>query len=392
MKNKIMKKTEKKGFTLIELVVVIAIMTLLALIMVPNLTSYLNKADDSKVASNSKTIHTAAELVKQTSGSLDKIQIVNLSNNDKVSIDVVEDSDKVYGTYYVEQHGDKIIVKHVDKTDKLHTFPTLDSNSNNSGDIDENPTESIYIAKDEDFSGITNGGFKYIGSEKIIEIPHTIKGVPVTSYYEMFKNSGVSKVVSTNTNITDMRFMFYASTSDSLDLSSFNTSKVKDMSWMFDGSQATSLDLSSFDTSNVTGMRQMFAYNKATSLNLSSFNTSNVIDMNYMFYSSQAMSLNLTSFNTEKVTDMSWLFQSSRATTLDLTSFNTSNVTNMSQMFQDSQVILLDLSSFNISKVTDTSKMFFGSKATTGYASTSSDVIKFNTSSDKPTGLTFRLK
>ena len=51
---------------------------------------------------------------------------------------------------------------------------------------------------------------------------------------------------------------------------------------MFIESQATSLDLSSFDTSKVTNMGGMFWGSHATSLDLSSFNTSNVTK--YDFY------------------------------------------------------------------------------------------------------------
>ena len=151
--------------------------------------------------------------------------------------------------------------------------------------------DSIYLAKDSDFDGTTNGTFQYIGTETEIEIPHIIKGITVTSYKDMFRlDNGklVTKVVSTNINVTDMSYMFYGSQATTLDLSSFDTSNVTDMSYMFRGSQATTLDLSSFDTSNVTSMRAMFRGSQATTLDLSSFDTSNVINTDYMFQDSQA--------------------------------------------------------------------------------------------------------
>ena len=58
--------------------------------------------------------------------------------------------------------------------------------------------------------------------------------------------------------------MFSSSKVTTLNLSSFDTSKVTDMSNMFYGSKATTLDLSSFDTSNVTNMIQMFWNSKIT--------------------------------------------------------------------------------------------------------------------------------
>lgn len=92
---------------------------------------------------------------------------------------------------------------------------------------------SYVKATDADFSGTTNGEFKYIGTDKYVEIPHVIKEVPVTSYKEMFKGTDVKGVKSTNKNITDMHRMFNLSKATSLDLSSFDTSSVTDMSYMF---------------------------------------------------------------------------------------------------------------------------------------------------------------
>ena len=123
------------------------------------------------------------------------------------------------------------------------------------------------MAQDSDFSGTTDGTFRYIGTDKYIIIPNVIKGVAVTSYSNMF-NSDTGKlvegVVSYNKNITDMSRMFYYSQATTLDLSNFDTSNVTDMRYMFYNSKATSLDLSGFDTSNVTNMAQMFRNSLAT--------------------------------------------------------------------------------------------------------------------------------
>lgn len=148
--------------------------------------------------------------------------------------------------------------------------------------------EGIYMAQDSDFSGTVNGEFWYMGTELEVKIPHIIKGVAVTSYYGMFNNTNVTKVVSDNPNITNMNGTFYKSNAPTLDLSSFDTSNVIDMAYMFARSQATTLDLRSFNTSKVTDMYEMFESSKATTLDLSSFNTSNVTDMSQMFDESKA--------------------------------------------------------------------------------------------------------
>ena len=223
------------------------------------------------------------------------------------------------------------------------------------------------LATDDDFSGETNGRFRYIGTDEYVEIPHVIKGVNVTSYGDMFRGTSVKGVKSTNKNVTDIASVFRDSQATSLDLSSFDTSGVKNMGAMFYGAQATTLDLSSFDTSSVTSMGYMFYNSQAKELDLSSFDTSNVTYMRHMISGSQATSLNLSSFDTSNVIDMSNMFERIPATKLDLNSFDTSGVRYMGDMFQDSQ-------------------------ATIGYARTQADADRFNGTSNIPVGLTFVVK
>src|SRR5699024_5981428 len=87
-----------------------------------------------------------------------------------------------------------------------------------------------------DFSGTSNGSFRYIGTDEYVIIPHRIKGVNVTSYNNMFSGSSVKGVASTNKNVTNMSRMFFISEATSLDLSNFDTSNVTNMSYMFTNS------------------------------------------------------------------------------------------------------------------------------------------------------------
>ncbi|MEA4875486.1 prepilin-type N-terminal cleavage/methylation domain-containing protein, partial [Anaerorhabdus sp.] len=52
-----MKKLNKKGFTLIELIVVIAILAVLALLLVPQITGYIQASKDSVGAANARTCY-----------------------------------------------------------------------------------------------------------------------------------------------------------------------------------------------------------------------------------------------------------------------------------------------------------------------------------------------
>ena len=204
-----------------------------------------------------------------------------------------------------------------------------------------------------------------------------INNKPVVSMSYMFHKSQATSIDLSSfdtSKVTDMNYMFSNSKATTLDLSNFDTSNVSNMSYMFFSSQATTLDLSNFDTSKVTNMRLMFSYSKATTLDVSNFDTSSVSNMSSMFLSSQATTLDLSNFDTSKVTDMYAMFSYSKATTLDVSNFDTSSVSNMSSMFFSSQATTLDLSNFDTSNVSNMSSMFSSSKATT------LDVSNFDTS------------
>jgi prepilin-type N-terminal cleavage/methylation domain-containing protein len=61
-KNKFMKQRKRKsGFTLIEVIVVIAILAILGAILVPNVLGYRKKAEKSNIQTSAKTVMSAIE-------------------------------------------------------------------------------------------------------------------------------------------------------------------------------------------------------------------------------------------------------------------------------------------------------------------------------------------
>ena len=54
-------KSSKKGFTLVELIVVLVILAVLAAMLVPALTGYINKAREEKEFQAASTVYTAAQ-------------------------------------------------------------------------------------------------------------------------------------------------------------------------------------------------------------------------------------------------------------------------------------------------------------------------------------------
>ena len=232
---------------------------------------------------------------------------------------------------------------------------------------------------DKDSTAVAIGNVcTYINNEPVISMSYMYSGSAAESInLSSFNTSKVKNMkamfykVTTTTldtssfdtsSVTDMSYMFY-SQSTKIDASGFDTSNVTDMSNMFSDAEATTLNVSNFNTSKVNNMSRMFTITRATTIDVSGFDTSNVTDMSNMFYNNQATTLNVSNFNTSKVNNMNSMFSSTNATTLDLSNFDTSKVTNMGSMFFGSKVNNLDLSNFDTSNVTDMSNMFWFSSA-----------------------------
>ena len=381
-----MKRSKKRGFTLVELLAVIVILAIILVIAVPKVMSVIEDAKKATLESTAKMIASQAEKQKVQNTVLgnDKAitceDITNINDVDYEDCDIAFDNNTAKVTIIGSGKFEGLYVCNGDKTDAVATkdscrpvVPVL--NCTYDGELVQG-TEFVhnqytYRYKQEydveayavrvSWQDIETDGWHVrltdLESTAPVNTPICtyINGKPLVSMSYMFEEG------------YDGDYNLISSQAESIDVSLWNTSTVTNMSHMFEYSAATSLDLSSFDTSNVTDMNSMFNCSAATSLDLSSFDTSNVTYMNSMFNRSAATSLDLSSFDTSNVTDMNSMFGGSAATSLDLSSFDTSNVTSMGSMFFGSAATSLDLSSFDTSNVTDMYDMFFKSAATTIY-------------------------
>ena len=74
-----MDKNKKKGFTLVELIVVLAILAILAAMLVPALTGYIDKANEKKVIATARQYYVAAQTVASEAYAEGEI-LISLSN------------------------------------------------------------------------------------------------------------------------------------------------------------------------------------------------------------------------------------------------------------------------------------------------------------------------
>ena len=407
----------KKGFTLVELLAVIAILAILVIIALPNVLKMYNNAKKNSFLTEAKTLarDVSSKYITESMKGNKLTTISNKQNSLDLSGRNIEynfelDSQgkikrmMVYdGTYCVVTTKDYTNLKTTDISDKCsheelyNIVGTLSKNfyeksgktdrslvksiefysdgrtieGANSYDVSKAQDKSIimYIKENSENSSLLD---LTIVAKGIISFPEdsskllTFNRFSGSSRYSNLTSIQFNHSVDTS-KVTNMKDMFLYSKATTLDLSSFDTSNVTDMSYMFASSAVTVLDLSSFDTSNVTNMEFMFNGSDATTLDLSSFDTSKVTDMGYMFSGSEATEIKgLNKFNTSKVTDMGGMFGSSKVTSLDLSKFDTSNVTYMSYMFASSETTeIKGLNKFNTSNVTYMSSMFDSSKVTT---------------------------
>ena len=424
---------KKKGFTLVELLAVIAILAILVIIALPNVLKMYNNAKKNSFLTEAKTLakDVSSKYItesmkgnklttisnKQNSLDLSGRNIeyeFKLDSNGKIKSMIVSD-----GTYCVVTTGDYTNLKTSDISDKCSRSDlykpvgTLSKRFYSiSGNTDRTLVNSITfysdgrVIADSDSYDVSEKQDKSVlmyikqNSNNLYDISIVADGIiafPENSrclfqFARLDSSTGkylgnLQKIDFNNSidtsKVTDMSAMFQGGQMSTLDLSDFDTSKVTTMGYMFrDCTTPEIKGFNKFNTSNVTNMSNMFDGCGAVSLDLSSFDTSKVTDMCGMFDKSEATTLDLSSFDTSNVTNMSYMFFDSAATTLDLSSFDTSKVTDMHEMFGRSKATeIKGLNKFNTSNVTNMSYMFYNSKATAGYAKDAQTAAKFNDSS-----------
>ena len=113
------KRRNKKGFTLVELVVVIAILGILAALAIPRLSGFRDTATDATNAATARTIYSAAATA-QAGGN--EYTVEELASNNYLELNPNEDFGDDDNKFSVSYADDKIVVTYPTKSGTA-TYP-----------------------------------------------------------------------------------------------------------------------------------------------------------------------------------------------------------------------------------------------------------------------------
>lgn len=216
----------KRGFTLISMVITLAIMSVIMLIGVPNLTSYTKKTDNVRIEANLKNLYTASEIVHKTTNKLDNSIIEKFSNIIPAQI-----GEPTLELYSVNIYNGKVVATYMNRDGDVFLFPkdselinssypdglpangdnnenganpengdSQNGDNNESGDSQNGEKEEEVEATAEKFftfnsSNNTITGYSKDGPKDVI-IPNYINGVPVLRIGTgAFENLGIESVI-----------------------------------------------------------------------------------------------------------------------------------------------------------------------------------------------------
>lgn len=200
-------------------------------------------------------------------------------------------------------------------------------------------------------TGTSTGTGTTINSDGLTQVAFESPWKTIASQIKRISVDGVVNLPSTSTNL----FKDLTALTEITHPENLKTTNVTSMYGMFDGDVSlTSLDLDTWDTSKVTSMAMMFSNTKLVSLDLSGWDTGQVVTMNNMFYNvSSLATLIAPHLVTSKTTDIADIFNNaSSLASLDVSGWDVSSVTTMARAFRNMKSLsTLNLSTWNTKSV-----------------------------------------
>ncbi|GAA0180051.1 hypothetical protein SH2C18_28110 [Clostridium sediminicola] len=198
----------KKGFSLVELVIVLAIMGILSVVVIPNFNKFKEEAKSVAKKADIKILMDAARLA-MTSGDLEESEDFNLFNMDSLDSDEIEkyakNNKELLESKLVPEYLDHIPDFNNKKTKTIYDLNTDSGKGNAIADALASMLNSNKATLSFDYSD--NHFFSYNGKSTYL-ISDYIPGLKD----EIVKQAGLSKFPDPST--TDKNYYLYRSTSE----------------------------------------------------------------------------------------------------------------------------------------------------------------------------------
>lgn len=179
----------RHGFTLIELIIVMAILSILTAVLLPSLTSYIESAQNATDLANLRSLNNVSQLYRLDSQPIPEELFLGLSN-DSARMNALVTSGYLTSAITPKQKD-----KYFTWMSEIQQWTLSDVR------IPSNLT-GVTIDATGGQSGYLKGS--YTGSETELVMPLTLNGVTITNIYQdVFSGKGLSSVYfDSNTSIT----------------------------------------------------------------------------------------------------------------------------------------------------------------------------------------------
>ena len=401
----------KKGFTLVELLAVIAILAILVMIALPNIMGMFNSAKINSFSTEVKAIYKAAKNKKMfqnknivfetgdldVNGGDDLVYSISLNKKGEIicfevkndyliwsfrgnSENTLKDISKIAPDIQIKEVEDDEYIVNCNYSDKYDIAVAGNLGKQNSwykGDTEKDKIERIIITNNYKS---TNYNERFFADEENVGgIEGFVEDNVVYIVNNRNKRKSNALLVSPDASNTFAGFpnLKYISGLKIMDFKN-----VENMSNFFGGLDSEGQLVNNYrlnyingyeniNTQNVTNMSYAFANLKLSMLNLGSWNVGKVTTANGMFKANKASSINLSGWNVSNLNDYTDMFNGSEAKSITLGDWKTNANATYRNMFSNAKnlVTIVTKDNFKVNNrntiMFDNTKNILGANGTT---------------------------
>lgn len=347
-----------KGFTLVELLAVVAILSLLVIIALPNIMAMFKDAKENAFLNECKQIYKTAQSQWMTDSMFNTDSQTYVRCKSGVCPQALKMSGREELEYYVKFNKSGQIVN-LYATDGSYQY-----SYNGPGLKVEDITTAVEIANNTtgvltiSCSGVTEDVIPPVSEESFLMAGTS--GEPDS----VFLRTNITKRNIEQITFTNTLAGHTANGTDCFDVSAGENGSV--LAWATDSDSNGKYEITIGTDGKIYLSTGKFLFHRMQSLKRingwENMDTSQATSMYHMFFGCWNLeSIDLSHFNTAKVTDMNAMFgQLYKVTSLDLSPLNTSKVENMVGLFENSRYLrYIDISTFDLSSINYMARMFW---------------------------------